>query len=232
MIIRLRNFLRNSRVKRVHIAHRKTNADEYLRIDKIINSYHMAGGLRHEYQAYKLYSLIKLLESKLPESILELGTGSTTPIFVDYVRQLSSRTLTCVDESEHWLNNSRRMANIDDRHDNVQLICSPSKFYFKKDEVEAKYEVELKGHYDFVFIDGPSAMHNGVKYGNAVFSNIFDIAQMNLPKTIVVDIRVATVNEIARKLGKYYRCLYSDVKWGNMRNDYNYFTIFSLISNE
>jgi ubiquinone/menaquinone biosynthesis C-methylase UbiE len=80
---------------------------EYQKYDNIIKRFRSSGGLKHDFQAYKLYSLVKLLNQEQPRSILELGTGTSTMIFKEYVSKEDGACLTSVDESMHWLDNTR-----------------------------------------------------------------------------------------------------------------------------
>ena len=144
----------------------------------------------------------RILEEQKPKSILELGTGSTTPIFSDYVKKFDDRHLTAGDQDEKWLQNSMVFAAVEKNDERFEFILS--KKVFLKDQLpwESKYDVRLENSYDLVLIDGPSLVHDGRKNKNAVNSNVFDLV---FPRVIIVDIRKATVNEIKKKNGRPLR---------------------------
>lgn len=226
---RFTSKFRDIKIRKIHRLHREKFQNEYNKIDEILDCYHAAGGLKHEFQAYKLFSLKRILEEKKPKSILELGTGSSTPIFSHYVRKSGDRCLTAIDENEQWLHNSMLLANVEKNDKQFNFILSKKKFNKDKSPQESKYNISLLDHYDLVFIDGPSLNCNGIKYKDAINSNIFDLAH---PKIIIVDIRKATVNEIKKRMKSLYHCIDSDVILGNLTNNYNYFTEFYLFDKD
>lgn len=184
--------------------------------------------MKHEFQAYKLFSLNRILEDYSPKSILELGTGSSTPVFSEYVKKTDDRHLTAIDENEQWLENSISLADVGKNDKRFKFILSKKVFNKDKEPWESKYDVKLDDSYELVFIDGPSLAYDGKKNKNAVNSNIFDLA---FPQIIIVDIRKATVNEIKKRMKNYYDCIHSDVIFGQINEDYNYFTEFYLKDN-
>ena len=222
-----RRFEEN-RIKTIHRLHRNKHTDVYNRINAILDAFHGAGGLKHEFQAYKLFSLNRILEEQNPKTILELGTGSTTPVFSDYVKQSNDRCLTAVDQDEKWLKNSMALANVEKDDERFRFILSEKTFLKDRSPWESKYDVKLEAFYDLVFIDGPSLVHDGVKNKDAVNSNIFDLA---FPHVVLVDIRRATVDEIVKRMGDHYDCVQSDVISKRFHEEYKYFTEFYLKRN-
>lgn len=214
----------------VHNWHRRSHKEDYQLIDSYVEKYRALGGLRHPWQHYKLFQLRELLKVERPESILELGTGTTTIVFAEYVRNNQMARLTCVDESKHWLANSCQLAEIDDSNSRFCMIAADKLFIGDSKPEQIKYDVNLGGEFDFIFIDGPSLDVDGVKHKKAVNSNIFDIAQRKLPQIIVVDIRKATVEELKKRLGEKYDVFVSDVIAGRIYKGYRYFSIFRLKS--
>ena len=84
--ISIRN--KNRSIKKAHLSHRKEHLHDYADIDEIVKSFTSGGGLKHEFQSYKLWELKKYLEMHSPKNILELGSGSSTLIFCKiYFRQ-------------------------------------------------------------------------------------------------------------------------------------------------
>ena len=225
---RIKNFIRDQKINRVHAKHREKFPEQYRRYDEIITRFREKGGLKHGFQAYKLFSLEQVLMKEKPKSIIELGTGTTTPIFYDFIRHHNA-SLTCCDESKKWLDNSSALAGINNKEDasDVELICTGKKVD-RNDDLEIGYDVDFGRSFDLVFIDGPSLRIDGQKHKKAVNSNVFDICSYGLPKLIVVDIRSATVEAIKRRIGKNYDCTISDVIRDKISDGYNYLTIFKL----
>lgn len=228
---RIKHIMYKIKVKRVHLRHRRNNQDEYKRYDYIIKQFRASGGLKHDFQAYKLYSLSKLLEQEKPMSILELGTGTSTVIFVDYIRKEEGASLTSVDESQHWLNISKELADIKEDEKKIELIYAKRNINLQRQPKETKYDYKFKKYFDFVFIDGPSLAVDGITDKNISNTNIFDIVKHKFPNTIIVDIRKATVKEIIKRLGGYYNICISDIITKNFCNNYCYFSIFKLREN-
>lgn len=227
---RIHNQFYNLKIKRVHAEHRRLNAKKYEYFDRIVERYRSSGGLKHDFQSYKLFSLSELLAKEKPLSILELGTGSTTAVFAEYIRKGDNTHLTCVDESEHWLEKNKELAGVVGLESRVEFLYAPKVFSDYLTPKEINYNIKCSKLYDFVFIDGPSLKVNGSKIKDAVNGNIFDIVDYGRPRIIVVDIRKATVLEIIRRLGKCYEVDISDVITKNIKKDYRYFSIFRLNS--
>lgn len=210
-------------IKKIHENHQQRHALEYNSINNTINAFRQSGGLRHEYQAYKLFCIQRLLEQFLPNSILEFGSGSSTLIFSKYVRDNNLRLLS-VDENEKWASNTRKLIGLE-AEEKIQILSYPKKIIMNSDPYEIKYDFDIDEKYDFVFIDGPSLKINGVQYKNAINSNVFDLKY--LPEVIVVDFRKATAEYIAKKYCEYYSVYLSDLFTGKqLEQDYNYFTYF------
>ena len=85
---RLKFFLRQTNLRRVHRTHRLENLEDYSDVDKVVERYRKVGGLINDFQSYKLFSLVQLLRDLRPENILELGSGTTTAVFADWVRSM------------------------------------------------------------------------------------------------------------------------------------------------
>lgn len=223
---KLRSIYRLRNIQKAHSLHRNLHPKEYEKIDSLVKSYRDFGGLEHEFQAYKLFALTVVLQQKRPITILELGSGTSTAVFAEYVRGYS-RKLTSVDESRRWLTNTRRLAGIGDKEQNIVLVHAPRSFDLNVNPPEFKYDISLEDHYDFVFIDGPSMTVDGKKYKDGVNTNIFDICKNYLPKFIVVDIRKSTVKAIIERMGSKYNYQVSDILIGNIKENYNYFSVFT-----
>jgi len=218
-------------VARRCVAHgfsRYSNSGDYQIIDSYVRKYRTLGGLKHCYQHYKLFCLGRLLKDEKPGSIIEFGTGSSTIVFADYVRNNPGTHLTCVDESEQWLENSREIAGISDSDDRFRMIAADRLFLNDDGLKQIKYDVDFEEEFDCVFIDGPDLRVDGVKHKDAINSNVFDITKRRLPRIIIVDIRRATVEDIQKRLGDKYEIFVSDIIKKKMYIDYRYFSVLKL----
>ena len=75
---------------------------------------------------------------------------------------------------------------------------------------QASYDLNLTDGYDFVLIDGPSLNIDGEKRKDTINTDIFKLVQVSAPQSIIVDVRVATVNAMIEKLPDY-ECFISDL---------------------
>lgn len=231
-LFKIRNKIKHYHVlSKTWIAHthcRWRNKRQFKILDGYISRYRSNGGLKNPFQHYKLFSLVQILQEEKPQAILELGTGLSTIFFSKYVRENRDVSLTCVDESRYWLENSRKLAEIDESDDRFCMIAAKKLFIHHSKLKQIKYDVDLENKFDCVFIDGPSSEVDGIKHKDAVNTNIFDVAERALPRLIIVDIRRATVEEIRKRYGEKYDVEISDVLTGTIRNNYRYFSIFKL----
>jgi len=182
--------------------------------------------LKHDYQAYKLFALSELLKSAHPTTILELGSGTSTVILADYVRKYNG-FLTSVDENPQWLENSRRLADVNELDERFELVSAERRIeYAETSPPEIRYQWNPVRSYDFVVVDGPSMRIDGKRRKDAINTDIFDVVEVNKPATIVVDIRAATVYEIGRRLAECYDPQLSDLITQNISPHYRYFSVF------
>lgn len=231
----LRKKLRRARLKRAHAQHRAQHPEFYRGNDEILERYRAGGGLNHIYQDYKLASLRALLQERRPKLILELGSGSTTAVFADYVRHAPDSRLVCVDESEVYLGKALAIAGIEDGDPRFEKLIRDQMLVRDDDGkvVARRYSGDFPGNYDLVFIDGPSGSdEQGVRHKAAYSADILDIVRRHPPKTIVVDGKFATVAAIREHFGDLYRVFPSEVKSDKPRSGYRYFSYFHLKDGE
>ena len=136
--------------------------EAYVDIDDVVTRFRGSGGLKHRFQAYKLFELNQLLERHRPATILELGSGSSTAIFAAFVKQGEGRHLTSVDESGKWLANARSLAGINADDARFTWLESQPRAHQDASGVRIGYGISA-APYDFVFIDGPSLKLDGVQ---------------------------------------------------------------------
>ena len=220
MLGRLKVKLYDWRISGIHKRHRHQHAADYLFIDEVISRYHANGGLAHPYQHYKLLELRALLDERRPKSILELGSGTTTAVIVDYIRRYPGTQATVIDESEKWLENARTIAKAEGADVSflvkakVEDPSRPSTFYADIPD----------SPYDFVLVDGPSLAINGKSDKSAVNTNILDLIKSKPPATILIDIRRATLEALTTE-STGYSVQPSDLITKRVRDGYQYFSI-------
>lgn len=220
------HVLRHAGLKLAHTFDRVRRPSDYSMADSIIQKYRDNGGLRHEFQAYKLVQLSDILRENSPESILELGSGTTTSVFVEYVRQSTSRQLTTIDEHERWLENSLSISGV--ISEDTQITAQKSSVISRTYPPSTSYSEIPQGDFDLVFVDGPSLIIDGIRRKDAVNLNIFSLIDQKPPKIIVVDVRRATATALSVKYGNLYRVYLSDIFRDFPGIGYRYFSIFVL----
>ena len=209
------------------ILHRINHRKDYVLIDKILYNFHSTGGLINVIQPYKLFELRRLLLQHRPLSVLEFGTGSSSSIFVSYCLA-NKASLTCVDESEKWLTNTKNLQNLPEPADWISFEHYPKITNSETKPPECKYGFVPKHKLDFLLIDGPSLEIDGQSRKDAINSDVFSWPKELLPKIIVVDVRKATVDEIQFRCSDVYDCDYSDLVTRTLKYNYNYFSVFKL----
>ena len=76
-----------------------------------------------------------------------------------------------------------------------------------------------------MFVDGPSLNVDGIKWKDAVNSNVLELAQK--PQIIVVDGRRATARHLAQKYSDQYLIFLSDLFSDRpVKRNYNFFSYF------
>ena len=69
---RIDNRVKNKSIQNAHRKHLKCFSDDYEEINKIIENFRGSGGLKHEFQLYKLWELQKYLTKYKPKKLLSL----------------------------------------------------------------------------------------------------------------------------------------------------------------
>jgi len=213
-------FLVRRRMNDAHAKHRAANPSAYDELDHIIADYRANGGLEHPRQHYKLFCLQELLEKRKPKAILELGSGTTTAVFANYVRSHPDATLTVIDESAHWLENARRIAKIE-ASEQFSLLTATSERTRRDSWVSYEYQWRSDEEFDFIIVDGPT-LH---KEKTAINGNILDHLGYR-PETIVVDGR-GTTAMLLDKILTGYRSELSEVIAKHYYPGYRYFSVFT-----
>jgi len=224
LLRRFNYYRREKSIRNAHHLHRLKHERDYLELDHIVNKFRASGGLKHEFQAYKLWCLKDLLTKYQPRRILEFGSGSSTLILSNHVRE-NDGILLSIDEDERWASNTANLVAID-KDDKIEIRTERKTFISDANPPEIKYDIIIEEEFDFVLIDGPSLQIDGIKRKDAVNSNVFELPY--LPQIIVVDVRRATAEAISRAYGDKYDTYLSDLFTGKpVTNDYNYFSVFT-----
>ena len=220
---RMKKHIRKLALEYAHRLHRWKHKKEYTDIDQYLSKFRFSGGLKNFYGGYKLWNLHQLLLSFKPKRILEFGSGSSTMVFCEYLRKHNGSLLS-IDEEEKWALNTRRLVNLQPT-DSIEIINSKKKCRPDTVPREIKYELSLQDYYDFVFVDGPSLKVDGVKWKDAVNSDVLELAQR--PEVIVVDGRRATARHLAQKYSDQYLIFLSDLFSDRpVKRNYNFFSYF------
>ncbi|MEX2526771.1 MAG: hypothetical protein WEA09_03975 [Gemmatimonadota bacterium] len=208
---------------------RQAEPEAFQRLSTQVDRYRTDGALSHPLQAYKLWELERTLFELEPRRILELGTGSTTPIFAAYVLGHPDASLVAVDETERWIHHTRELLPEEARTSNqVKLHHSPRVVTSGPGGVEIRYEALPEGDFDLVFVDGPSLQgEDGRKILGAVNSDVRELVHRSPPATVVVDMRRDTVRWFAETYRDDYEARISDRILGRRSLDYRYLTRFS-----
>jgi len=223
VIERIRTYGIDKSYVEAHQKHSLDHQEEYRLVDDIVSKFRATGGLKFEHQAYKLWSLYKLLQEHQPNSILEFGSGSSSLIFCDYVRK-NDCTFLSIDEDEKWANNTSKLIGIKES-DHIEIKQADKVVYPNLPTVEIKYDTHIAGNYDFALIDGPSLHVSNTKLKEAINSNFRDLSE--LPKLILVDVRKATAEYIAKHYGDIYDYKLSDIfTREKVQPGYQYFSVF------
>jgi hypothetical protein len=143
-------------------------------------------------QPFKGWDLWKILQAVRPQSIVETGSGTTSAVFALW-SQRSGASYTAFEHYEGWAQVSIQclteagLAPAAGRG----IVCIPTQI--KPDQSSVGFEQPLPQDADFLYIDGPPCvLEGGRKVPNDDATRLLD--QGNLPKAIVVDGRVETVD--------------------------------------
>ncbi|MDP3802987.1 class I SAM-dependent methyltransferase [Brevundimonas sp.] len=197
----------------------RENRGDFAFADKVLAA-QSAASVKAPKQRYKLVDLERLLKQHLPLSILEIGSGGTTPVFAKYAKETGARVVS-VDESEEWAGLTAQMVAALGYADIVEFVICPKRI--DADKMEARYEGLPSEEFDFVLIDGPALEQDGTSYKLAVCTDIFDLPP---PKVIAVDMRRPTVDAIWHRLGNVYKTQLSDILGREARVGLSYFSVF------
>lgn len=214
-----------ARFERAVARSQRSYPEEFRLAESVLREFHNQSELRQYTQPYKLVSLMHILQAEKPESILELGTGSSSVVFAQYATKFG-KDLTCVDESEDWLENTKHMVRKFASDNGIEFLRVDKMADCSSDPPSFRYASTFDRFYDLLFIDGPSLEWNGADYKQAVCTDVFQIPADKLPRLILVDIRQPTVQAIQQTLADHFDCFVSDILLRRPRDEFRYFSVF------
>ncbi len=201
--------------------------NEIERIKSILSFVHAHGGSGFSLQIYKMLSLANLCEKIQPMSILEIGSGASTPIFAAYAAKNNAKVVS-VEESPEWLAASQDLINRFDNLNMVEFVLADTEWRVDVDPPEVRYKGVQKRHYDLIFVDGPSLIYNGHDLKkDVVCMDALDFAMKDCVANIVVDMRLPTVRYLEKNLPLSWNREISDVLARNPRDKFSYYSVFS-----
>ena len=117
------------------------------------------GGYAHRFSEYKLLELAKHLECINPQTILELGSGSTTSVQAEYAVTHPDATVVSVEQNERF--SKKTLERMDSMVRDSVIMCSCPRRVEILDHVEICYYAPDYYKYfpdkviDLVYVDGP-----------------------------------------------------------------------------
>ena len=212
MLTRMKRAIARRRMVNIYRSMRKRSPDEFSWAETVISRINPSGAVNEgggEMRPLKLVELRRLLDQHKPDSALEMGTGGTTAVMVDYGMRTGAR-IVCMDEHEQWLENSKTVAGGSEAPPNIRFLRRDKLLDLSTKPTTSRFDPVIEEEFDFVFIDGPSFRdEKNVPY-RGVNTDIFTIHERRPPKVIVVDLRMETVHAIAERLGKQYKVTETD----------------------
>lgn len=208
-------------IRTAHEKHKISFKNEYVDVHNIIKKFRSGGGLKHDFQHYKLWELKQYLHTYQPDNILECGSGSSTLIFAEYVN-LNNKKLTTYDESIQWLEHTKYLLG-SSFSSKIEMRHADRVLGFDGEITTVNYDIEPSEEYDFVMVDGPSQRINSIRRKDSVNADILRLRY--LPKIILVDGRESTFKYLSEKLSSKYISIPSDLHTGGtVKPGYNYFS--------
>jgi hypothetical protein len=202
------------------VYHKRILSRRYEESYKIISEIRKGNALFGSY--YKYVHLHKLLADFQPSSILELGSGSTTGIFAVYARKCDARVCT-VEDNPAWLENTRKA--LGDLGNRVNFVLSPAVGELGNPN-RCFYRYKPAETFDFVYVDGPPLIINGQSDGSAVNWNIVEMIGRGVgPRTVVIDMRLATAEYIAKNFSDDYEAHLLEKKHRSLHYRYHSFFV-------
>lgn len=168
------------------------------------------GGLGHRYSEYKLLELGWHLEQLRPETVLELGSGSTTAVFAEYAAAKPGAVVVSLEESkEFMLKTLERLA--EPLRDWVTICHCPRQVDVLDGTEVCYYATDYRQRLpddviDLVYVDGPSCESPTAAGRLMPCVDIVHLLEANYTvKNILFDYRVQSIHYLrAGRFGLLY----------------------------
>jgi hypothetical protein len=174
------------------------------------------GGLAGDFQWFRLWELQKLCERFKPESVCELGCGSSSYVFASFIgdpkRGGDRSDFTAVDESSLWLD--RMMSYAGPLKERVRPLRGDRKVMEKDGESVVFYDIPHDRHFDLIYVDGPTSQPKPEDGAVIVKDPLGQMPNVDVelfwesgifPRVIVIDGRRPTVRRLLQKMPPGYR---------------------------
>tara|TARA_B100000212_G_C27357857_1_gene526707 strand:+ start:429 stop:1265 length:837 start_codon:yes stop_codon:yes gene_type:complete len=190
-----------------------------------------------------LINIIGLLKITSPRKILELGSGVSTAAFVSIQSKVDYNSeFLSLDDSHQWGELTEKLIKqiyFNTGKCDYKQVISPSKIFSVNNKKTVGYEHYPKGHWDFIYIDGPPIPDStlGIKKANCCLDPI-RLNSIREDTIILIDGRNANVKYLSESLKvcknskwKRYKFAYpsDDTLFLNLDNK-NYSEIISFFS--
>ena len=164
---------------------------------KIIDAYlgiRKQSGTSRADHPYQGADILRVLERLRPRSIIELGSGQSTPFFCAYARRHDAR-FTSFDQSPFW----QRIVNECTRTvaDTEPVVLTKTK---ETPGLGGRYVRDIEVDTEFVYVDGPTVkMKTSMPAGKAVNLDVSDLLDRGgRPLAIMVEGRTDTVDYLKK----------------------------------
>lgn len=143
-------------------------------------------------QPIKGYDLIRILDKYNPNYICELGSGTTSAVFLAWSKK-NNAVYKAYESFEKWTTVTKSSINHIEKELDETILHIPSLVSPQKNST--RFSNLIPESSDFVYIDGPPCvLENGIKVPNDDIILFFDSGYK--PQIIVIDGRLETVDLI------------------------------------
>ena len=176
-------------------------AFRYFRV--AVDSYVAGGGFKYNrhFQIFKLVSLYQLLCDANPETVLELGSGSTTAAVNYWLlnnNSVAGGHARVLDESPEWIQNTLRvLETVGGKSPRLDILHSQRVCVRQSAPRAFRYDISSVEPAEFVIVDGPSLKVDGVRYSDSYSCDVDEIIEAHgAPRVIAIDNRIATCRHL------------------------------------
>jgi len=160
---------------------------------RFLSTLHQGNAIGVSGYPWRAIDQFKVLGMVQPRRIVELGSGTSTGVFADYVRQTPGASLLSVDEVQRWAELTQAGLAA------AGLAPHPSVDVISANRIDTPsgslYDLELEPDIDLLYIDGPTVLvKDGHKTANQDIILYFN--KGCAPQAIMVDVRIDTVEAI------------------------------------